>query len=315
MPQPALREVAHEITVSAPAATVHRLLAEVADWPLIYPRIVYAERRPRGGSAEQVLIWAADDDGTFEHWTSERTLDPERLRIDFRPTGIQPPLASMAGGFVVEPEAGAARLRLLHAFAVVGDDPEATRRIDAAVDRNSHKELGELRRNIERVEASAVLSFTESARIVAPAADVYDVVRAADRWPGRLPGLTEVHVTGGEHGLDTVESAHAGTERRARFHRLCLPHRTIALRQIAPPAPLTLRTDVWTFEEQGAGVTASVRHTVVLDPEAVTGAYGPHATLADAVEHIRAGVAAESRALLRYAKACTELRTAGAVRS
>ncbi|MFC9932097.1 hypothetical protein [Streptomyces sp. NPDC127190] len=101
----------------------------------------------------------------------------------------------------------------------------------------------------------------------------------------------------------------------ATVHRLCLPHRTIALRQIAPPAPLTLRTDVWTFEEQGAGVTASVRHTVVLDPEAVTGAYGPHATLADAAEHIRAGVTAESRALLRYAKACTELRTAGAVRS
>jgi aromatase len=307
MPQPTLREVEHEITVSAPAGTVHRLLADVDHWPRIYPRIVHAEQVPQGGGDELVLIWAADDD-TFEHWTSQRTLHPECLRIDFRPTGFRAPLASMAGGWVVEPLAdGASRLRLLHAFAVVDDDAEALARIDAAVDGNSRRELAELKGNIERAHADAEVTFSveDRLRINGSAQDAYDFLREADRWGERLPHVSEARIAEDRPGLQRLElvtRAADGSTRQARFHRVCLPHRTIAFRQAAPPAPLSLHAGRWTFEEDDAGVTVSVRHTVVLDTGAVAGSLGPDATVADARKRVRAALSAESRATLGRAE-------------
>ncbi len=43
-----MREVEHEITVRAPAREVYRLIAEVENWPLIFPPSVYVEQEPLG---------------------------------------------------------------------------------------------------------------------------------------------------------------------------------------------------------------------------------------------------------------------------
>jgi len=45
------REVEHQVTVSAPAATVYRLIAEVENWPLIFPPTVYVDHVERSGTA------------------------------------------------------------------------------------------------------------------------------------------------------------------------------------------------------------------------------------------------------------------------
>lgn len=292
MPQPDLREVEHEITVSAPAATVYRLIAEVDNWPRIYPRTVYAEQVPETGGQELVRIWATTE-ASFEHWTALRTLDPERLRITFRPTGFGPPLASMDGGWIIEPLSPAeSRVRLLHAFSVVDNDPGELKRIDSAVDRNSRTELADLKKSVEEAYLAEefTFSFEDTARIAGSAEDVYDFVNEAQLWAERLPHVTEVRLDEDKPGLQTLETvtrAPDGSTQLARSHRVCLPHRRIAYRQVTLPALLSLHTGSWTFEETAAGVVASARHTVVLNTANITAILGPDATVADARAHVR----------------------------
>lgn len=57
MTQPGLREVEHEITVSAPAAAVYRLIAEVVNWPRIFPPTIYVDQVPEGPGEERIRIW------------------------------------------------------------------------------------------------------------------------------------------------------------------------------------------------------------------------------------------------------------------
>ncbi|MCI3279361.1 aromatase/cyclase [Streptomyces cylindrosporus] len=309
-PQPVLREVEHEITVSAPAATVYRLIAEVDNWPRIYPRIVHAEQVPEGGGRELLLIWGTTADASFEHWTALRTLDPQRLRITFRPTGFGPPLASMDGGWVVEPLSRAeSRVRLLHAFSLVDDDPGEFERIDSAVDRNSRTELAELKKSVEAAYLAEefTFSFEDTARIAGRAEDVYDFVNEAPLWAERLPGVEEVRLDEDKPGLqrlETVTRAPDGSTHRAVSHRVCLPHRGILHRQVTLPALLSLHTGSWTFEtpaDDTGGVVASARHTVVLNTANITAVLGPDATVADARAHVREAIGASSRAVLAQA--------------
>ena len=48
------KEVEHEVTISAPAAEVYRLIADVANWPRIFPPTIYVDHLER--SADQELI-------------------------------------------------------------------------------------------------------------------------------------------------------------------------------------------------------------------------------------------------------------------
>ncbi|MFC7265993.1 aromatase/cyclase [Streptomyces lutosisoli] len=311
MPQPDLREVEHEITVSAPAATVYRLIAEVDNWPRIYPRTVYAEQVPEAGGQELVRIWATTE-ASFEHWAALRTLDPEHLRMSFRPTGFGPPLASMDGGWVIEPLSRAeSRLRLLHAYSVVDDDPGELKRMDSVVDRNSRTELADLKKSVEEAYLAEefTFSFEDTARIAGSAEDVYDFVNEAQLWAERLPHVTEVRLDEDKPGLQTLETvvrAPDGSTQLTRSHRVCLPHRGIAYRQVTLPALLSLHTGSWTFEENAAGVAASARHTVVLNTANITAILGPDATVADARAHVRDALGGTSRAVLAHAKRYAE---------
>ena len=58
----------------------------------------------------------------------------------------------MGGTWIIEPAGeGASRVRLLHDYRAVDDDPEGLAWIDQAVDRNSRSELAALKANVERV--------------------------------------------------------------------------------------------------------------------------------------------------------------------
>jgi aromatase len=148
MNEPGLREVEHEIVVSAPAAAVYRLIAEVENWPFVFPPTIHVDHVERGGREERIRIWATAN-GEAKSWTSRRTLDPERLRIGFRQEVSAPPVAAMGGAWVVEPVSEAAsRVRLLHDYRAVDDDPGGLAWIDEAVDRNSRSELAALKDNV-----------------------------------------------------------------------------------------------------------------------------------------------------------------------
>ena len=55
MTQLSHREVEHEITVRAPAAEVYRLIADVENWPRIFPPTVHVDQVERSGNEERML--------------------------------------------------------------------------------------------------------------------------------------------------------------------------------------------------------------------------------------------------------------------
>ncbi|WP_335972521.1 aromatase/cyclase [Streptomyces sp. CA2R106] len=311
MPQRGTHETEHTITVAAPAATVYDLLADVARWPVVFAPTIHVDHLERSGGQERIRIWATAN-GEPKSWTSRRTLDPGALRIDFRQEVSTPPVARMGGTWIVEPQgAVAARVRLLHDYSAVDDSPEGLAWIDQAVDRNSRTELEGLRANVERAhhEAELTFSFEDVVHVDGTAKDVYDFVNDAGQWESRLPHVARVRLTEDTPGLQTLEMdtrAKDGSTHTTKSHRVCLaPHR-IAYKQVTLPALLALHTGLWTFTDDGNGVAAASRHTVVLRPDAIAGVLGPDADVAAARDYVRGALSANSRATLELARAYAE---------
>src|SRR5262245_10845759 len=194
MRQPVAREVEHDIIVSAPANAVYQLIADVGNWPRIFPPTVHVDHVARGGSEERIRIWATAN-GEAKTWTSRRRLDPEALRVEFRQEVSQPPVAAMGGTWVVERLSDAeSKVRLLHDYRAVDDDPEKLAWIDRAVDRNSTAELAALKEHAELSVAAAeeLLSFEDAVHIDGSAKDVYDFINEAQQWSERLPHVARV---------------------------------------------------------------------------------------------------------------------------
>ncbi|MFE1321135.1 aromatase/cyclase [Kitasatospora phosalacinea] len=301
------QEVEHGITVAAPAAAVYALIADVQNWPRIFPPTIYVDRVDAGEHQERIRIWATAN-GEPKNWTSHRTLDPQRLRIDFRQEVSTPPVAAMSGSWIIEPlsEHGS-RVRLLHRYRAVDDSPEGLAWIEQAVDRNSRTELDALRENVERAHAAEELtfSFTDTVQIAGTAEDAYDFINEAQLWEQRLPHVAAVRLTEDTPGVQTLEMdtrAKDGSTHRTKSYRVCLPHRRIAYKQVTLPALLALHTGQWTFEENEGGVAASSQHTVVLERENIRAVLGPDAGVAEAREYVRTALSTNSLATLGHGK-------------
>ncbi|MFE1554148.1 aromatase/cyclase [Streptomyces sp. NPDC058734] len=313
MPQPGLREVEHEITISAPAAAVYRLIAEVTNWPRIFPPTIHVDHTPTGPNEERIRIWATAN-GEAKNWTSRRTLDPEGLRITFRQEVTAPPIAAMGGTWIIEPlGAGESRVRLLHDYRAVDDDADGLAWIDEAVDRNSKSELAALKTNVELAHAAEELtfSFEDTVQIDGSAKDVYDFVNEADRWEERLPHVAAVRLVEDTPGLQELEMdtrAKDGSLHTTKSYRVTFPHRKIAYKQTTLPGLMALHTGYWTFTENEDGVAASSQHTITLNTANIAGVLGEQATVEDAREYVRTAVSANSRATLGHAKGYAENR-------
>ncbi|MBC2869364.1 aromatase/cyclase [Streptomyces mexicanus] len=307
------REVEHEITISAPAAAVYRLLAEVTNWPRIFPPTIYVDREETGAGEERIRIWATAN-GEPKTWTSRRTLDGEALRITFRQEVPAPPVAAMGGTWIVEPlDGGSCRVRLLHDYRAVDDDPHDLLWIERAVDRNSTSELAALKENVERVHEAETqqltFSFTDSVRIDGAAKDAFAFVNEAGLWPERLPHVARVRFTEDTPGLQELEMdtrAEDGSTHTTKSYRVVLGRHRIAYKQVTLPALMTLHTGVWTFEETEAGATASSQHTVTLNTDNIARILGPQATVADARAYVHSALSTNSLATLGHAKQYAE---------
>ncbi|HEY8982964.1 MAG TPA: aromatase/cyclase [Streptomyces sp.] len=313
-----LREVEHDITVAAPPADVYRLIAEVENWPQLFPPTVHAESEKLSGTEERVRIWATAN-GEAKHWTSRRTLDPDGLRIGFRQEISSDPVATMGGTWIIEPltESGTdSRVRLLHHYRAVDDDPEKLAWIDRAVDTNSRTELGALKRNAELLvsagETSPLLSFEDGVRIDGSVKDVYDFLDDARLWTQRLPHVARVNLTETVPGLQVLNMdtlTKTGESHTTESIRVCLPHQLIAYKQTTLPPLMLLHTGQWRLSEDDAGVTTAVsHHTVVINTERITDLLGPEADLARARTFIRDALGNNSRATLELAKQFAEAR-------
>ncbi|MFF2381462.1 aromatase/cyclase [Streptomyces sp. NPDC058108] len=307
------REVEHEITIAAPAPAVYRLLAEVTNWPRIFPPTIHVDQVERNGSEERIRIWATAN-GEAKNWTSRRTLDPEGLRITFRQEIPAPPVAAMGGTWIIEPLGDdASRVRLLHDYRAIDDDPHDLLWIDQAVDRNSRSELDALKKNVELAHAAeeATFSFEDTVLIDGSAKDVYAFLNEAHLWPERLPHVSTVRLQEDTPGLQTLEmDTHAkdGSLHTTKSYRVTFPHHRIAYKQTTLPALMTLHTGHWTITETDEGVTATSQHTVTLDTTTIHTVLGPHATLDDARTYVHTALSTNSRATLTHAKTHAESR-------
>lgn len=313
MSQKGLREVEHDITIDAPADAVYRLIAEVENWPRIFPPTIYVDHVERGEREERIEIWATAN-GEAKNWTSRRTLDPDKSRITFRQEVSTPPVAAMGGTWIVEPLSGASsRVRLLHDYRAVDDDPEGLRWIDEAVDRNSRSELAALKSNIELAHASeeSTFSFEDTVLIAGSGKDAYDFINEAGLWVERLPHVASVRFTEDTPGLQVLEMdtrAKDGSTHTTKSYRVAFPHQKIAYKQVTLPALMTLHTGLWTFTEQDGGIAATSQHTVVLNTDNIARILGAEATVADAREYVRSALSTNSRATLGHAKDYAEQR-------
>ena len=308
------QEAEHEITVRAPAETVYRLLADVASWPRIFPPTVHVDHLERSDTDETIRIWATAN-GEAKSWVSHRTLRPEERRIDFAQRVSTPPVAEMSGTWLAEPAGpGTTRLRLLHHYRAVDDDPEGLAWIDTAVERNSRTELASLKTTIEQATDTAAgltLSFTDTVWIDGSAKDVYDFINEADRWTERLPHVDRVGLTEDVPGLQVLEMdtrAKDGSTHTTKSVRVCFPHHLIVYKQSTLPVLLTLHTGYWDIEETDDGVRATAEHTVVLNPDTITQVLGAGAGPAKARAFVRDALGTNSRATLGHAKDHAERR-------
>ncbi|MFI6008626.1 aromatase/cyclase [Streptomyces sp. NPDC051243] len=307
------RQVEHEITVEAPAAAVYRLIAEVENWPRIFPPTIYVDHLERGEGEERIRIWATAN-GEPKSWTSRRTLDPENLRITFRQEVSTPPVAAMGGTWIIEPlSAASSRIRLLHDYRAIDDDPEGLKWIDEAVDRNSRSELAALKTNVELAHASEEItfSFEDTVQIDGSAKDAYDFINEAGLWVERLPHVASVRFSEDTPGLQSLEMdtrAKDGSTHTTKSYRVTFPHHRIAYKQVTLPALMTLHTGYWTFAENASGVAASSQHTVVLNTANIARILGADATVADARAYVQSALSTNSRATLGHAKDYAENR-------
>lgn len=309
------REVEHEITIGAPAAAVYRLLADVTNWPRIFPPTIFVDREATGAHSERIRIWATAN-AEAKNWTSRRTLDPDGLRITFRQEVCAPPVAAMGGTWIIEPQGeGRSRVRLLHDYRAIGDDPHDLLWIERAVDKNSTAELAALKSNVEQVHAAdtgdLTFSFTDTVEIAGSAKDVFDFINDAHLWPQRLPHVAKARLTEDTPGLQELQMdtrAKDGSVHTTKSYRVVFPHHRITYKQVTLPALMTLHTGEWTFTETPGGTTASSQHTVTLNTAAITKVLGATATVADARAYVTDALSANSRATLGHAKSYAEAK-------
>ncbi|PRW64209.1 aromatase/cyclase [Actinopolyspora mortivallis] len=307
-------EVEHEINIAAPAREIYRLLAEVENWPRIFPPSVYVDYLERGGSEERIRIWATAN-GEAKNWSSRRVLDPERMRISFRQETPASPVAEMGGSWIIEssgPETS--RVRLLHDYRAIDDDPDSTDWIEQAVDRNSRSELASLKNNIELVTGTEelTLSFEDSMEVHGSAKDLYDFVNEAQLWQERLPHVASVQLREDTPGLQQLRmdtTTKDGSTHTTESVRVCFPNHRIAYKQTTLPALMTVHTGRWDFVEGDNGVTtATSQHTVVINTDNIPVVLGDEAGISEARSFIRNALGNNSRTTLGHAKEYAEAR-------
>jgi len=308
--------VEHEITVSAPAAAVYDLIADVENWPLLFEPTIHVEYIEREAETERIRIWATAN-GAAKTWTSRRTLDPQSLRVDFRQEVPQPPVGGMGGAWVVEPLSEyESRVRLLHDYFPATEDPADRDWIAKAIDANSGKELAALKKRAELDALSNVsqllFSFDDTVIVDGPLEDVYDFINDATLWGERLPHVARVVLEEETPGLQILEMdtiTTDGSTHTTKSVRVCQLHEKIIYKQIKVPALMTLHTGEWTFERPPNGATAvTSRHTVRINEANIAGVLGEHAGVDEAKDYVRSALTANSLATLTLAKNYAESR-------
>ncbi|WP_069768261.1 aromatase/cyclase [Streptomyces sp. LUP30] len=301
----------HTLTVSAPPRTLYDLAADVTLWPAAFGPTVYVRHFEHTARQERFQLWAVVN-GQVTSWVSRRTLHPEELRIVFHQEHSRPPFAAMSGEWIFrELPDGRCRIVLVHDFTPVDDSPRTLASITAALDRNSPEELAALARlaGLGHPLRDVIFSFTDVLPLRSAVADAYDFVHRADLWAERLPHVGSVRLSEPSPGVQELEMETVtadGSAHTTRSFRVCQDGEWIAYKQLRMPKLLLGHSGLWTFSDGDEGPVATARHTVALNPAAVTEVLGEGSTLGDARAYVREALGNNSRTTLSYAAAAVE---------
>jgi ribosome-associated toxin RatA of RatAB toxin-antitoxin module len=313
MTDPRLHHAEHTLVMAAPAQVVYDIVADATRWPAIFGPSLYVRHIERSGHRERFQLWAIVN-GEVKTWTSRRALDRGGLRVWFQQERSQAPTASMGGEWRFrELPDGRTEVVLMHRFSTVGDDPEAVAWINQALDRNGPEELAALARIAELGHPidDVVFAFTDVVEIPGAAADVYEFIYRADRWPELLPHVRRVTLREERPGVQDLETetvTAGGSRHTTRSVRVCFPAERIVLKQVVVPALLLGHSGRWTFREGADGTVVTACHTVAINPAALRDALGPHSTLADAKKRITDALSTNNLATLAHASAYATAR-------
>ncbi len=302
-----MRETTHTIEVAASADDVYQALADVGNWPRLFPPTVHIDVVEHRRGNEVIRVWATAN-GDVKTWTSRRVLDETTRRIDFRQQVCASPVAAMGGAWIVEPlSASRSRVTLLHDFRSIDDDPADEDWIERAVNNNSEAELVAMKANVEAARAEGeqlVFSFEDSVDLTGSRDEAYRFIEEADAWTERLPHVSRVALSNPASGVQRLEMdtrANDGSTHTTASIRICFPYDRIVYKQVTLPSLLSAHSGCWTFEDRGGAVRVTSSHTVAIKPAAVH-LLGPDATVASARTYVRDALSANSSATLLLTK-------------
>jgi aromatase len=300
------RTTVHSHVISAPAQDVYALVADVSRWPAIFAPSLYVRHVQLAERTERFRLWALVN-GDVKSWTSRRTRDPQRLHISFTQERTQPPFATMGGDWTFRPLRGnRSEVVLTHHFSTA--DGESSEAAAVAVGHNSEQELAALKKlaELKHPMRDIVLSFEDTVQSCGALSDAYQFVYRSGEWPQRLPHVSRVVLHEQPSGvqdmkMDTVTAD--GSTHTTRSIRLCFADERIVYKQLIAPALLFGHSGEWLFTDGPDATTITARHTVAIDPDAISGVLGTKHTLADARGFVRAALGANSRTTLAHAGA------------
>ncbi len=270
----------HRIGCPGPPEAAYRLIANVTLWPVLFePTVdvtVLERTQPAPGvSTERFRISALVND-EVRTWTSQRRLNENILEIEFAQEHTAPPITQMHGHWQFRPSSEGTELVLTHAFRPSDDSAETLDWIRSALDRNSARELGAVRRVTSwPYPIGDLIVACEDTLPAQPGVDYFGYIERAERWPAALPHVRQVTIdtdpSGAQHMAMTVTTPD-GSLHTTRSVRLLSPPDRIVYKQTTPPAGLLGHSGAWLFPTEGGEASVASRHLAMLDPAGIASA-------------------------------------------
>jgi len=301
----------HSIAVAAAPSAAFRVIADAVNWPIVFLPTIHLDRDDLGGGKERIHVWALAND-EVKAWTSIRTLDPDRLTVQFRQEKSSPPIGSMSGEWIVEAQGdGGSLVTLLHDFSAIDDDPAALRWIADATDRNSKTELATLKAAAEQADErdSLIVQWDDSVPSTGDPEAAWEFMWNAREWPSRVPHVERMSLEEPEPNIQLMEmdtKNKDGSAHTTKSIRVGFPKRRLVYKQTTPPTLLSVHTGHFLIEDAPEGFLLTSRHTAMIKPEAIAQVLGADATVQDARDFIQSALTANSRVTMEPASAFAE---------
>ncbi|NHD19339.1 MULTISPECIES: SRPBCC family protein [unclassified Actinopolyspora] len=297
--------------VAAPAQTVFDLIADLGNWPRVFPSFVHLEPVGTVEDRERIHVWTVSGEA-IDFWGIRRTVHSDELRIEMSPENPQPPLTEMLRILEVRPlSSDRSEVVLRHDYRT--DPSGAEENVAGAIDQVAEGELDALAAaaELEHARPDLVVVVEDTVSTTGGADDAFEFLHDAEHWTERLSHVARVSVRPGPEGtqiVETVTDEGEGRELTTRVARVRRPGRTLFFRHLVLPPIGRVHHVRWAVQETDDGATITSSQTVVIDPEGAKQMLGSEVDLNAAESFVRNELSTKARLVLDGASAFAERR-------